>query len=84
MSCFAFVADVSFEVSVGPDGLCGGLALIGGCACCRLALVALLALGLAGVASELDFGRGAGGKAGRALDRVALVDGLCVACCFCW
>ena len=46
---------------MGPDGLCGGFALIGGCVCCRLALVALLALGLAGVASELDFGRGAGG-----------------------
>ena len=69
------------SVSVGPDGLCGGLALIGGCVCCRLALVALLALGLAGVAAVLDFGRGvggAGGKAGRALDNVALVDGLAV------
>ena len=68
-------------MSVGPDGLCGGFALIGGCVCCRLALVALLALGLAGVAAGLDFGRGvggAGGKAGRALDSVALVDGLAV------
>ena len=33
LSWFAFGAGVSFEVSVGPDGLCGGLALIGGCAC---------------------------------------------------
>ena len=81
LSGFAFGAGVSFEVSVGPDGLCGGLALIGGCACCRLVLVTLLALGLVGGASGMDLGRGAGGdggKAGRAFDRVALVDGLAV------
>ena len=51
-------------MSVGPDGLCGGFALMGGCVCCRLALVALLALGLAGVAAGLDFGRGVGGAGG--------------------
>ena len=53
--------------------------MIGGCACCRLVLVKLLALGLGGEASGMDLGRSAGGdggKAGRAFDRVALVDGL--------